>query len=128
MKMTMDNVTSEMLLEVIKVNNLADVPSVITVLDFNLGEYQARNDEMKPWANLVVTDTRKLEALKTIDLEENAKMIKVKLAKYEGENLDNLLGKELSTQNMNLEFSTDKFGNVTGLVFKTSLDELELAK
>lgn len=128
MKMTMDNVTSEMLLEVIKVNNLADVPSVITVLDFNLGEYQARNDEMKPWANLVVTDTRKLEALKTIDLEENAKMIKVKLAKYEGENLDNLLGKELSTQNMNLEFATDKFGNITGLVFKTSLDELELAK
>lgn len=121
----MDNVTSELLLEVIKENDLADIPRVVTVIDYNIGTYTTRDGEERPWANLEVTDTEKLDLLKSINLEENAKVIKVKLGQYQGESLDTLIDKKLSTDEMLLDFTTDRFGNITGLIFKTQLSELK---
>lgn len=126
--LTMDNVTSELLLEVIKENNLADVPGVVTVVDYNIGTYTTRDGDEKPWANLEVTDTEKLELLRTVNLEGNAKVIKVKLGHYQGESLDILIDKKLSTDEMALDFTVDRFSNITGLVFKTSLDMLDVVE
>ena len=79
------------------------------------------------WANLSVVDVEELELLKSVGLEENASLIKLKVSDYNNENLEALKGKVLDTNAMEIVFveKKSKVGSeITGLAFKTSFREL----
>lgn len=101
-----------------------DYPTKVTVLDFDGGVIDQGEQGKMSWAKLIVAGTEELKTLSSVGYEENAKRITVKLADYQGENLNYLVGKTISTEPAEIVF-LEKRGNrgvqIEGMAFKMPL-------
>lgn len=121
---SMNNVTKDVLLQVVTGEVNVKVPAVVEVLDTQMGTIKQENGTEMQWASLTVTDSEDLEKLRSIGLEENASQLKVKLADYKGEDVTLLVGQLLDTTNMELVFTekrTPRGTQIDGIAFRTTL-------
>ncbi|WP_211360032.1 hypothetical protein, partial [Macrococcus equipercicus] len=84
-----------------------------------------------PYASLKVVDLEELEKLQSVGLEENANEVKVKLKGYGGEQLESLLGANVLTTNLDLQFNekNTKYGSIIeGLIFSAEISSLQFQK
>ena len=128
-KIAMSKVTKESLVDVVLGQSEVVIPNSVTVLNYQTGEFDRGEKGLMYWANLSVVDVEELELLKSVGLEENASLIKLKVSDYNNENLEALKGKVLDTNAMEIVFveKKSKVGSeITGLAFKTSFRELSL--
>ena len=126
-KIPMTKVTKESLVDVVLGQSEVVIPNSVTVLNYQTGEFDRGEKGLMYWANLSVVDVEELELLKSVGLEENASLIKLKVSDYNNENLEALKGKVLDTNAMEIVFveKKSKVGSeITGLAFKTSFREL----
>lgn len=121
---SMNNVTKDVLLQVVTGEVNVKVPTVVEVLDTQMGTIKQEDGTEMQWASLTVTDSEDLEKLRSIGLEENASQLKVKLADYKGEDVTLLVGQLLDTTNMELVFTekrTPRGTQIDGIAFRTTL-------
>ncbi len=128
-KIPMSKVDKESVLNMLISNeNSVKIPQAVEVVDYQTGEFDRGGEKgLMYWANLSVVDAEELELLKSVGLEENAILIKLKVSDYNNENLEVLKGKVLDTKSMEIVFveKKSKVGNeITGLAFKTSFRNL----
>lgn len=121
---SMDKVNKDVLLQVVTGEVSVKVPQAVEVLDTQTGVIKQENGTETQWASLTVTDSEDLELLRSINLEENASQLKVKLADYKGEDISLLVGQLLDTSNMELVFiekRNPRGTQIDGIAFKTRL-------
>lgn len=127
-KISMAKVDKEALLAMaIGEDVVISIPSKVKVMDYQTGTFKRDSGEEMFWANLMVADSEELALLEKVGLEENANMLKVKLAGYNNQNLNNLLGAELATDNMGAVFLEKKTRigiDIVGMAFKADLNGL----
>lgn len=132
-KVAMNNVDKGILLSMISGEDIKiNIPKVVKVVDFQTGDFDRGGDKgVMYWANLSVVDSEELALLEQVGLLDNANELKMKISNYQNENLDNLIGVDLKTSGMDVVF-TEKNSNrgseITGLAFKTDLNEIKGAK
>lgn len=122
-KVKMNKINQEDLMELVL--GSLDVPQEVTILGYSVGDFKTNNGEVRPWANFECTDTHELDLLKSVGLEENAGIIKFKVQDYEGEALDEYLGKNIDVSTTPTVFVTDKNKNISGLAFRDILENLK---
>lgn len=128
---SMNNVNKDVLLEALTGEVNVKIPAVVEVLDTQTGIIKQENGTEMQWASLTVTDSEDLEKLRSIDLEENASQLKVKLADYKGDDLSLLIGQLLDTSNMELVFiekRNPRGTQIEGLAFRTTVEDLKEGK
>ena len=89
-KIAMSKVTKESLVDVVLGQSEVVIPNSVTVLNYQTGEFDRGEKGLMYWANLSVVDVEELELLKSVGLEENASLIKLKVSDYNNENLEAL--------------------------------------
>lgn len=129
-KIGMDKVDKEVLLELVTTSELELViPSKVTVKKFNTGSIERKNQEPMAWANLEVSDSEELRVLSELGYEDNVGITRIKIANYSSEPLDYLVGKEVSTEGMEIVFHEKKVGNRTdidSLAFRSELKDIKV--
>lgn len=124
---SMDKVNKEVLLQMVSGKVNVKVPAVVEVLDTQSGVIKQEDGTEMQWASLTVTDSEDLEKLRSIGLEENASLLKVKLADYKSEEIGLLVGQLLDTTNMELVFiekRNPRGTQIEGLAFRTTVADL----
>lgn len=124
---SMDKVNKEVLLKMVSGEVNVKVPAVVEVLDTQSGVIKQEDGTEMQWASLTVTDSEDLEKLRSIGLEENASLLKVKLADYKSEEIGLLVGQLLDTTNMELVFvekRNPRGTQIEGLAFRTTVADL----
>ena len=108
-----------------------DYPTEVTVMDYESGTIDQGEQGKMPWAKLIVVGTEEYKALASIGYEANAKRITVKLADYQGELLNDLVGKTISTELAEIVF-VEKRGNrgvqIEGMAFKMPLSSVKVVQ
>lgn len=128
-KVAMNKVTKEVLLELLSGENVdVMIPEKVTVVSYVADSIDRGDKGLIYWARLEVTPTEELNLLKSIGLEENANLLKLKLSGYQNENLNALVGRNLDTAGMELVFDEKKIRDrtdIVGLCFKSELKDLK---
>lgn len=130
-KISMNKIDKDMLLSML-VSGRVDlkIPKAVEVVDFQNGEFDRGEKGIMYWANLTVVDAEEIELLRSIGLEDNATLIKMKITGYENEDLSPLIKEVLDTSETELIFveKKNKLGGseIVGLAFKEDLTRLVL--
>lgn len=106
-----------------------DFPNKVVVLDFEGGTIDQGEQGKMAWAKLIVGSAEELRKLKSVGLEENVNELTLKLAKYNGENLNDLVGKTISTDSADivpLEKRSPRGTDIVGLAFKMELGQVKV--
>ena len=102
------------------------VPSSLKVVDINTGIMNEGEGNQRSWANLTAVDTLLYEKFESIGQEEFCPTFKVKLKKYLGEDLSQLQDKEISFEDYELAFITDKYKQPLGLALVLELNTISV--
>lgn len=128
---SMDKVNKEALLQIVTGEVNVRVPQTVEVLDTQSGVIKQEDGTEMQWASLAVADTEELELLRSINREELAPQLKVKLADYKGEDVGLLVGQLLDTSTMQLVFiekRNPRGTQIEGLAFRTTVADLKEGK
>ncbi|MDT2371328.1 hypothetical protein P6Z85_14555 [Enterococcus faecium] len=129
-KISMNKVDKAAVLEILSGGDYAvDFPARVTVVDFDGGTIDQGEKGKMPWAKLIVASTDELKKLATVGLEDNANLITVKLASYEGENLNAYVGKVISTEPAEVVFQekrSPRGTDIVGMAFKMELGQVKV--
>lgn len=124
---SMNKVNKDVLLQVVTGEVNVTVPAVVEVLDTQSGVIKQEDGTEMQWARLTVVDSEELELLRTINKEELAPQLQVKLAEYKGEDVGLLVGQLLDTTNMEIVFiekRNPRGSQIEGLAFRTRVADL----
>lgn len=124
-KLSFNKLTNKNMLMKLVEHSLVDVPATLRVVDTTNGVFEDKQRKI-PYAKLVCADLIAYQALESVGLEATVPTYDLKLKGYAGEELDSLIGKDVDTAELPIDFSTDKFGNITGTFFRESLSALKL--
>lgn len=102
------------------------VPSSLKVVDINTGIMNEGEGNQRSWANLTAVDTLLYEKFESIGESEFCPTFKVKLKNYLGEDLSQLQDKEISFEDYELAFITDKYKQPLGLALVLELDTISV--
>ncbi len=102
------------------------VPSSLKVVDINTGIMNEGEGNQRSWANLTAVDTLLYEKFESIGQEEFCPTFKVKLKNYLGEDLSQLQDKEISFEDYELAFITDKYKQPLGLALVLELNTISV--
>lgn len=102
------------------------VPSSLKVVDINTGVMNEGEGNQRSWANLTAVDTLLYEKFGSIGQEDFCPTFKVKLKNYLGEDLSQLQDKEISFEDYELAFITDKYKQPLGLALVLELDTISV--
>lgn len=105
----MAKVNSENILEALKGETTKIVISErVTVRSVTQGEIKKEGQEDILWARLNVSDSHELKSLTEIGFGGNSGIFKLKLAGYKGESLEQLVGKEIDTKDLEIFYDEEK--------------------
>lgn len=102
------------------------VPSSLKVVDINTGIMNEGEGNQRSWANLTAVDTLLYEKFGSIGELEFCPTLKVKIKNYLGEDLSQLQDKEISFEDYELAFITDKYKQPLGLALVLELDTISV--
>jgi len=102
------------------------VPSSLKVVDINTGIMNEGEGNQRSWANLTAVDTLLYEKFESIGQEEFCPTFKVKLKNYLGEDLSQLQGMNISFDDFELAFVTDKYKQPLGFALVLELDTISV--
>ncbi|MFT9225007.1 hypothetical protein [Liquorilactobacillus satsumensis] len=130
-KITMNKIDESTLLDLV-LGQVA-IPKTVKVVDYQNGDIDRGDKGLLYWANLQVVDTEQLAKLASIGMEDNADVLKLKLANYDNQNLADYVGTVLDVSNAGLVFTKSRAtGNrsaeINGVAFRQNFDELEVIK
>lgn len=104
-----------------------NIPPLVVVKSYESGTVE-NGSRTIDWARLEVVDMAELEALESVGLAENANILKVKLQNYQGQLLENFVGKTISTEEMELVLEKRRQGNnsnIDGVAFRTDISTIK---
>ena len=102
------------------------VPSSLKVVDINTGIMNEGEGNQRSWANLTAVDTLLYEKFESIGQEEFCPTFKVKLKNYLGEDLSLLQDMNISFEDFELAFVTDKYKQPIGLALVLELETISV--
>lgn len=119
-KLDLQNISPKQLFDLLKNLDLINIPKQLMINDIVVASD-------KTWAKLSCVDSEAYAALKALGKEDLLSVTDVKLSRYAGEDLTSLVGKNILTSSLDLEFLKNRFGQPEGACFRTRVDLLELA-
>ena len=119
-KLDLQNISPKQLFDLLKNLDLINIPKQLMINDIVVASD-------KTWAKLSCVDSEAYAALKALGKEDLLSVTDVKLSRYAGEDLTSLVGKNILTASLDLEFLKNRFGQPEGACFRTRVDLLELA-
>ena len=102
------------------------VPSSLKVVDINTGIMNEGEAHQRSWANLTAVDTLLYEKFERIGQEDFCPSFKVKLKNYLGEDLSQLQDMNISFDDFELAFVTDKYKQPVGLALVLELNTISV--
>ena len=81
-------------------------------------------ENQRPWGNLIGVNVELYEKFESIGQEKFCPSFKIKLKNYNGENLQTLLGSEISFSSYEIAFVFDKFKQPIGLALVLELNDI----
>lgn len=119
-KLDLQSISPKQIFDLLKQQNLLNIPKQLMINDIVVASD-------KTWAKLSCVDSEAYAALKALGKEDLLSVTDVKLSRYAGEDLTSLVGKNILTSSLDLEFLKNRFGQPEGACFRTRVDLLELA-
>lgn len=131
-KIMMNKVDKDVLVEIISGRAEVSIPETVIVGSVQTGSFDRGEKGLMCWANMVVYSSDELELLTSVGLEENANELKLKLANYQNENLDNWIDKKIDVSEFEVVL-VEKKGNrgttdIVGLAFRAEIADLREIK
>lgn len=106
--------------------SLTNIPAIIKIIDSSAGLMNEGTEKQRPWANLTAVDTELYERFESIGQEQFCPIFKVKLKNYNGEDLSQLQNVEISFENFELTFVTDKYKQPVGIALVVELADISV--
>lgn len=103
---------------------IVTIPTSLKVIDINTGIMNEGEENQRSWANLTVIDTELYEKFESIGQEEYCPTFKVKLKGYNGEDLSQFQDRDISFEDFELTFVTDRYKQPIGLALVLELNSI----
>lgn len=107
-----------------EISLVSDIPSTIKIIDSSTGLMNEGKENQRPWGNLIGVNVELYEKFESIGQEKFCPSFKIKLKNYNGENLQTLLGSEISFSSYEIAFVFDKFKQPIGLALVLELNDI----
>ena len=107
-----------------EISLVSDIPSTIKIIDSSTGLMNEGKENQRPWGNLIGVNVELYEKFESIGQEKFCPSFKIKLKDYNGENLQTLLGSEISFSSYEIAFVFDKFKQPIGLALVLELNDI----
>lgn len=98
-----------------------EIPSLLKVT----GKTGNVMDNGKEWAHLLVVDVDEERILSESGIADLAPIYRVKLVRYDKENLDNYIGKKIDVNSLEVTLRIDKNKQVDGIDFKSEFKNIK---
>lgn len=108
-------------------------PSKYIIVGVKVKDFEATDGTMKQYARLIVSDFEDYKKLESVGLVSRAELFEFPVLKFQGEDLEKLVGKVLETSNDdNWAFKKQKVDNgygksdykIVSLIYRVSAEEL----
>ena len=107
-----------------EISLVSDIPFTIKIIDSSTGLMNEGKENQRPWGNLIGVNVELYEKFESIGQEKFCPSFKIKLKNYTGENLQTLLGSEISFSSYEIAFVFDKFKQPIGLALVLELNDI----
>ena len=107
-----------------EISLVSDIPFTIKIIDSSTGLMNEGKENQRPWGNLIGVNVELYEKFESIGQEKFCPSFKIKLKNYNGENLQTLLGSEISFSSYEIAFVFDKFKQPIGLALVLELNDI----